>query len=74
MPRPMTPHPVFSAGSMVRVRTMPAGVRPVKLRLAGRVGTVVQSSRTSILVEFPGEKFREHFPPHHLDQVANQTN
>jgi hypothetical protein len=71
MAKPMNPHADFPVGATVRVRTMSPTTRPAKQRLAGRVGTVVRSSAGAILVTFPGEKYGEHFQPHHLDRVAN---
>ena len=64
------PHPAFPVGAAVRVRPMAPTTRPAKQRLAGRVGAVVRSSAETILVEFPGEKYREHFQPHHLEPAA----
>lgn len=70
MSRSPQPHVDFPAGTSVRVRVMHPTARPAKLRLVGRVGTVVQSSRTVILVRFPGEAYREHFLPEHLELAA----
>ena len=71
MAKPMNPHPDFPVGAAVRVRTMAPTTRPAKQLLAGRIGTVVRSSLDAILVTFPGEKYGEHFQPHHLDRVGD---
>jgi len=70
MPTPVIPHPDFPPGSTVRVGPMPATVSADKRRLVGRVGAVVQSSRSRILVSFSGEAFREFFLPHNLERVS----
>jgi hypothetical protein len=48
--------------------------KPAKGNLVGRVGTVVRSSRATILLEFPGEKFREHFAPRELERITTPEN
>lgn len=73
MATPVIPHPTFPVGSAVRVGPMPPSASPDKRRLAGRVGTVVQSTRGVILVSFPGEPYREHFLPGNLEPVAGEA-
>lgn len=65
------PHPDFPVGAAVRVKALGAAVHPDKQRLAGRVGVVVRSTPQTILVSFPGEAYREHFLPTHLDLVTD---
>lgn len=70
MPRPLAPHPDFPPGTPVRIKTLGCGATPNRQRLAGCVGTVYSSSKSIVLVAFPGMKFREHFRPEQLDRAA----
>jgi hypothetical protein len=71
MPRPLASHPDFPPGASIRVKPMGHAANPNRLRLVGRVGTVVRSCRSVVYVEFPCEQFLEHFQPHHLERVTD---
>lgn len=70
MARPLRQHPDFPEGASVRVRPMGRAAVAEKRRLVGRVGQVTRSTLRLIQVEFPGEPYRLHFSPHHLEPVA----
>jgi hypothetical protein len=55
------------------VKLLGHGASQNRLRLAGRIGKVVTSSRTVVIVTFEGEEFREHVAPDQLELVAERT-
>jgi hypothetical protein len=74
LPDSPNPNPDFPVGAAARVRPVGRMAKPAKGNLVGRVGTVVRSSRATILLEFPGEKFREHFAPRELERITTPEN
>jgi hypothetical protein len=66
-----SPHPDYPVGAAVRVKPTGRAARTSKARLVGRIGTVVRSTARELLVEFPGEKFKEHFLPGQVEPAPD---
>jgi hypothetical protein len=73
------PNPSFPAGCRVRVRPLHPCAAPGKLLMVGRVGTVVRSVPSQLLVEFAGadrrgrDAVRWHFGPGQVERADDDS-